>query len=385
MDLSIIIPTCNRNQKISECIQALGHNDAEIIVVDDGSSTPLEVPPAVRCIRHESNRGRAASLNTGLRAASHDVVLMIDDDIYASPDMVVRLIDEFIVWNNPKLALVGRVVWDPEVQITATMRWMEEFGPFHDIATNRSGLLSNLTTSNTVMWRPFILENGGFDENFTRGGLEDVELGLRLRKEGLETRLLSTAMGYHNRVMRVQDLINRELQEGRSAVYLHSKFPEFLPQVGDVENLMRNVEREKEAEAAAEELMLIEMSDSNRVPSGAADLFMLVYRHYFLQGIVNGLADLGAVRQAKRSHTTLALYNEASHLESINELSEARRMFRLVRQRQDSEYWAGAEYHLGVIEANLGNHDAARLHFEDCLARNPAHRKAREALEVTVS
>lgn len=384
MDLSIIIPTCNRNQKIGECIQALAHNDAEIIVVDDGSTTPVDVPPTVRLIRHDSNRGRAASVNTGLRAASHDVVLILDDDIYASPDMVVRLVDEFIVWNNPKLALAGRVVWDPEVPLTPTMRWMEEFGPFRDIAASRSGLLANLTTSNTILWRPFVLEHGGFDENFPYSSLEDVELGLRLRKEGLETRLLASAVGYHNQVMRVQDLIDRELGEGRAAVYLHSRFPEFIPQVGDVENLMRNVEREKEATAAVEELTMLEMSDSSRVPSLAADLFMLVYRHYFLQGIVNGLADLGAVRQARRTNTTLALYNEASRLESMDEFSEARRTFRLVREREDSEYWAGAEYHLGVIETTLGNNEAARSHFEDCLALNPAHVKAREALEVTV-
>jgi glycosyltransferase involved in cell wall biosynthesis len=384
MDLSIIIPTYNRNQKVGECIQALAHNDAEILVIDDGSSTPVEVPRAIRLIRHDSNRGRAASINTGLRAASHDVVLVIDDSIYASPDMVVRLIDEFVVWNNPKLALVGRVVWDPDVRMTSTMRWMEESGPFHDVANPRSGPLSNLTTCNTVFWRPFILEAGGFDESFSGSGLEDIELGLRLRKQGLETRLLSTAVGFHNRVMRVQDLVARELKEGRSAVYLHSKFPDFIPQVGDVDNLMKNLEREKEVLAAVEELTLLETSDSNRVPSGAADLFMLVYRHYFLQGIVNGLADRGSVHQNERSNTTLAIYHEASYLESAGELSEARRMFTLVRQRDDSEYWAGAEYHLGVIETNLGNPNAARLHFEDCLTLNPEHEKAREALLVPV-
>ena len=385
MDLSIIIRTHNRNQKIAECLEALGHNDAEIIVVDDGSTTPVVIPSAVRGIRHDRNRGRAASLNAGLRAASHDVVLIIDDDIYASPDMIVRMVDEFVVWNNPKLALVGRVVWDPEVRLTPTMRWMEEFGPFRDIAANRSGLLSNLTTVNTILWRPFVLEHGGFDENFIHSGLEDVELGLRLRKQGQETRLLASAVGYHNQTLRVQDLVTRELAEGRSAVYLHTKFPEFIPQVSDVENLMRNVEREKEVSAAVEELTLLEMSDSSRVPSGAADLFMLIYRHYFLQGIVNGLATLGPARQAQSNNTTLALYNEASRLESMGESSEARRLFRLVRARNDAEYWAGAEYHLGVIETAVGNIQAARFHFENCLTLDPDHGKAREAMEVAVS
>jgi glycosyltransferase involved in cell wall biosynthesis len=386
MNLSIIIPTYNRNQKIGECLQALGHNDAEILVVDDGSATPVTVPAAgipFRCIRHDSNRGRAAALNTGLRAATQDLVLVIDDDIYASPDMVVRLVDEFVVWNNPKLALAGRVVWDPEILLTPTMRWLEEFGPLRDVSANRPGMLSNLTTRNTILWRPFILENGGFDENFTSSGLEDIELGLRLRKEGLETRLLSSAVGYHNKVVRVEDLVRREQENGRSSVYLHSKFPDFIPQVADVESLMRNVELEKEAVTAVEALTLLETSDSSRVPAGAADLYMLVYRHYFLQGIVNGLADLGSAQQARRSNSTLALYNEASRLESIGELGEARRMFRLVREREDSGYWAGAEYHMGRIANTLGNHDIARIHFEDCLALDPNHGEAREALALT--
>jgi glycosyltransferase involved in cell wall biosynthesis len=364
MNLSIIIPTYNRNQKIGECLQALGHNDAEILVVDDGSDTPVAVPAAgipFRCIRHESNRGRAAALNTGLRAATHDLVLILDDDIYASPDMVVRLVDEFVVWNNPKLALAGRVVWDPEILLTPTMRWLEEFGPFRDVSANRPGLLSNLTTRNTILWRPFILENGGFDENFLSSGLEDIELGLRLRKEGLETRLFSSAVGYRNKVVRVQDLIRREQENGGSSVYLHSKFPDCIPEVADVESLMRNVELEKEAAAAVDSLTLLETSDSSRLPAGAGDLYMLVYRHYFLRGIVSGLADLGSARKAQRSKSTLALYNEASRLEFMGELGEARRLFRLVREREDSEFWAGAEFHLGRIASTLGNHDTPKL------------------------
>jgi len=178
MELSIIIPTYNRNSPLAECLQSLEHNDVEFIVVDDGSPTPVQAAPNVRIIRHESHRGRAAAINTGLRAATHNMTLIIDDDIYAAPDMVTRLADEFAVWNNPKLALVGRVVCDPELKMTLTMRWLEELGPDRDVSSRRSGLLSQLATTNTMMWRPFVLQHGGFDEKFTPYGLADVELGL---------------------------------------------------------------------------------------------------------------------------------------------------------------------------------------------------------------
>ena len=381
MDLSIIIPTYNGSSSLAECLQSLEHNEAEFIVVDDGSSTPIEVASNIRLLRHESHRGRAAAVNTGLRAASHNLTLIIDDDIYAAPDMVARLVDEFSVWNNPKLALVGRVVCDPELKMTLTMRWLEELGPYRDISSKRSGMLSNLATSNTLMWRPFVLQHGGFDEKFEPYGLADVELGLRLKQSGLEVRLLASAIGFHHKTVTVRDLVQRELQEGMSAVYVHSKFPDYLPQIDDAPGLIKNAANEKDASSAVEEIALLEQADSSRLQSGVSDLFMLVHRHYFLTGILSGLKVPESNRSANGMAATLSLYNHASHLKSIGEFSEARRLFRLVRSRPDSVFWPGTEYQLGRIESELGDLEAARRCFMNCLSLDPHHRMAREELK----
>jgi len=381
MELSIIIPTYNGSSSLAECLQSLEHNEAEFIVVDDGSSIPVEVASNVRLLRHETHRGRAAAVNTGLRAASHNLTLIIDDDIYAAPDMVARLVDEFSVWNNPKLALVGRVVCDPELKMTLTMRWLEEHGPYRDISSKRSGMLSNLATSNTMMWRPFVLQHGGFDEKFVPYGLADVELGLRLKQSGLEVRLLASAIGFHHKTVTVRELVQRELQEGTSAVYVHSKFPDYLPQIDDAPGLIRNAANEKDASSAVEEIALLEQADSSKLQSGLSDLFMLVHRHYFLTGILNGLKAREPDRSASGMAATLSLYNQASHLKSIGEFSEARRLFRLVRSRPDFVFWPGAEYQLGRIESELGDLEAARRSFMNCLALDPHHRMAREELK----
>jgi glycosyltransferase involved in cell wall biosynthesis len=381
MELSIIIPTYDRNSQLAECLQSLEHNDAEFIVVDDGSPNPVEAAPNVRILRHESHRGRAAAVNTGLRAASHNLTLIIDDDIYAAPDMVSRLADEFAVWNNPKLALVGRIVCDPELKMTLTMRWLEELGPYRDISSKRSGLLSNLATANTMMWRPFVLQHGGFDEKFTPYGLADVELGLRMKQSGLEVRLLANAIGFHHRTVRVRDLVQRELQEGLSAVYVHSKFPDYLPQIDDVPGLIKNAANEKDAISAVEEIALLEQAESSRLQSGISDLFMLIHRHYFLTGILNGLNTREPDRPSNGNFASLSLYNHAAHLASTGELSEARRLFRLVRNRPDSEFWAEAEYHLGLIESECGEAQTARRYFMNCIALEPDHMRAREKLK----
>ena len=131
MDLSIIIPTRDRNSNVVECVLALEHNDAEIIVVDDASEQLVGIPSeSARVIRHDSQRGRGAAINTGLRAASHALVLIVDDDIYAAPDMVIRLVNEFSAQQNPKLGLKARVVWDPDVPLSLTMKWMEDLRKF---------------------------------------------------------------------------------------------------------------------------------------------------------------------------------------------------------------------------------------------------------------
>jgi GT2 family glycosyltransferase len=380
MNLSNIIPTCNSECSLAECIEALQYHDGEIIVVDDGSVSPVKAPSDVRLIRHDSSRGRAAALNSGIKQASNDLVLLLDDDMYVAQDTVVRLVDEFAVWNNPKVAITARTLWDPDVTLTPTMRWLEESGPLHEVSADRSGLLSNLSARATILWKPFVLEHGGFDEKFPSHSLEDLELGLRLKPHGLEVRLLASTVVYHHKVVKVRDLVNRELQEGAAAYYLHSKFPEYLPQVEDVDTLFSNISEDKEAAEALAELELLEESDTNKLPTGISDLFLMVYRHYFSKGILEGLKSQLAVRQSRRNIASQGLYNEAAHLQAIGELEEARRLFRLVRDRHDSEYWPGAEYNMGVIETMLGDSGKAQAHFLDCLRLDPMHSQAREAI-----
>src|SRR5947199_10839787 len=127
MDLTIVIPTRDRNNSVVECVLALEHNEADLVVVDDGSAQPVLLPSAcARLIRHERPRGRAAAINRGLKAAQHDMVLIINVVVYAAPDMVVRLVAAFILHNNPKLALAARSMLDAVLPLTVTLKRLEE-------------------------------------------------------------------------------------------------------------------------------------------------------------------------------------------------------------------------------------------------------------------
>lgn len=87
--VSIVIPAYNEESGISSVIgelhRVLGDYPAqiEIIVVDDGSTDATARAAALagaRVMRHRSNRGYGAALKTGIAAATHEQVIIIDAD-----------------------------------------------------------------------------------------------------------------------------------------------------------------------------------------------------------------------------------------------------------------------------------------------------------------
>lgn len=75
----------------------------EIILVDDGSSTPtwntvrrLAERPGIRGIRLSRNSGQHAALLAGIRSARFDTVVTIDDDLQNPPEEIPRLLTALI-------------------------------------------------------------------------------------------------------------------------------------------------------------------------------------------------------------------------------------------------------------------------------------------------
>lgn len=81
LPLSVIVRTKDRPALLAEAIASIRATQypAEIIVVNDGGSTP---PPAtgVRVVTHEQSRGRSVAMNSGVDAAQHPFIAFLDDD-----------------------------------------------------------------------------------------------------------------------------------------------------------------------------------------------------------------------------------------------------------------------------------------------------------------
>ena len=83
--LSVIIPAKNEAAVIGDVVSSVRGvcKDAEILVVDDGSTDDTAAraeQPGVRVIRHPVSLGNGASIKTGARAASGDILIMMDGD-----------------------------------------------------------------------------------------------------------------------------------------------------------------------------------------------------------------------------------------------------------------------------------------------------------------
>lgn len=217
--LSVILPTYNRAPILSKTLQSYTRQKdqeriLEILVVDDGSSDQTaEVVSATgqsssTVIRHlrQENKGLAAARNHGLREAHGEIVLLGDDDIIPSPNMVAEHLRWHEKYPDPTVAIVGAVPWSPEVHPTPLMRWWGLNGlHFNEKEVYwPAGLYCN-----TSVKLGFLQENGMFDERFRDYGYEDIELSFRLVKKGYRMLFNPDCIGYHHKRVTFNDMCRR--------------------------------------------------------------------------------------------------------------------------------------------------------------------------------
>ena len=100
-EISVVIPTFGRPALLEQCLegfvgQAVARDRFEVIVVDDGSPTPLDAVVArfadrldllLECRPH---RGVAEARNVGVVLARAPLLVLFDDDQRPLPDMLAR-------------------------------------------------------------------------------------------------------------------------------------------------------------------------------------------------------------------------------------------------------------------------------------------------------
>lgn len=105
--LTVAVPVYNEAERIEPALKELLATtfpiEVEVIVVDDGSTDStgtlldsLSMPPNVRVLRHERNRGKGAALRTALDAATGEVFVPFDADLEYDPADLTRCLQPLL-------------------------------------------------------------------------------------------------------------------------------------------------------------------------------------------------------------------------------------------------------------------------------------------------
>lgn len=117
LQVSVIIPTCNRPDMLRRTLASLvkqtaSQNCFEVIVVDNGTSEETDklvclFQSSIANLRYvvEPSPGLHCARHYGLREATTEILIYVDDDIEAFPTWLEGIIETFK--NHPEAVLVG--------------------------------------------------------------------------------------------------------------------------------------------------------------------------------------------------------------------------------------------------------------------------------------
>ena len=225
MFVSVVIPTYNRRPILEKCLLALERQQAcpeidryEVVVVDDGSTdgTPdwlrgaAERFPHVRLIE-QSHGGPAEGRNRGVDHAYGDVIVFIDSDLVVT--------DSFLSCHASSLVRSWEARGD---RLCFTYGAVVNTANFEQPTAERHKLRdlswAYFATGNVAIAKEVLQRAGLFDTGFRLYGWEDLELGERLRRMGVQLIKCPTAVGYHWHPALTLDQIPRLIEvEGERA------------------------------------------------------------------------------------------------------------------------------------------------------------------------
>jgi len=194
--ITVGIVTRNRPESLARCLASLsvlGDAVAEAIVVDDTGEVALDdalrVGPAgrTRLIRQSANDGPIVARNTIMRAASTELVLLLDDDAALLPDgqigEAVRLLD-----SRPDVASIGCAMAEP-----SGLLWHASMQP---APVAYPCYVAAYIGFAHLLRRSAFLQVGGYRESFYFYG-EEKDLCLRLLHAGYHVVYLPSVRVIH--------------------------------------------------------------------------------------------------------------------------------------------------------------------------------------------
>ena len=221
--LSVIIPTYNRNDLLTLCLdcldpkyQTLSSDQYEVIVTDDGKNQQ-----AKQLLKENyswakwvagTQKGPAANRNSGAKNAQGEWLVFIDDDCLPAKQILE-------VYHNALSGYPNTLVFEGCIKVDREQQSLAEESP-----VNQTG--GYLWSCNFMINKNLFLNTlQGFDEQFPYAAMEDVDLDYRLHLKNIKKVFLKDAIVVHPwRVQKHMYQITK--QRFLSTLYFLKKHPE---------------------------------------------------------------------------------------------------------------------------------------------------------------
>jgi len=223
--LSVVIATYNRCDILGTTLnnlaqQSISHEDFEVLVVDDGStdgtskmvkSQASSLPYSLRYYWHE-NKGPGYTQNKGIREAYSNIILLIADDIWATPELLEEHLKVHKEHPEQNYAVLGKVLQSEKLPESVLLKNWDPFG-FDRFKGKHIVESIYFYACNISVKKKFLIENGMFKEK-KGASHEDVELGYRLGQKGLKIIYNEYAMAYHYHTETLSNACKRAYERG---------------------------------------------------------------------------------------------------------------------------------------------------------------------------
>jgi len=183
---------------------------AEIIVVDDGSndaSAAIAGAAAVTVIESGGRLGPGGARNAGATIATGEVLWFVDADVVVHPDGARVLVEA--LRSTGAAAVFGSYDDDPPAP-NFLSQYKNLVHRYHH--SHFTGEIDTFWAGCGAVATQAFADAGGFDaENYPHSSIEDIELGLRLRRRGLRIHLEPALLATHLKVWRLRNLLHTEI------------------------------------------------------------------------------------------------------------------------------------------------------------------------------
>lgn len=236
---SIILPTYNRADVVEQTLVQLLAQDypadrIEILVCDnstDGTPEMVERVAATAAspvhLVPSDERLPAVKRNQGLRQATGDLVMFINDDVWFRPDALREHVRSHAARTEP-VAVVGLVEQSAQMPPTAFIEWYRPFGyePIAHLADQAVPYQFHWSMNLSLPREVLLERNLVFHEDWANIGHEDIELGYRWTRAGYDVIYNPKAWGEHFHPHDLDSACRLQFSVGRGLRDLEVLIPE---------------------------------------------------------------------------------------------------------------------------------------------------------------